>query len=158
MKERVNVIMKIVATNRKATHDYFIEQKFEAGIKLLGTEIKSIRASKVNINDAFVQIKNEEIFIINMHIGKYEFGNINNHDETRTRKLLLHKKEIFKLESRIKEEGYSVIPLKAYIEKGLVKVEIAIAKGKKNYDKRQDLKEKDSQLRIKKVLKEVGRQ
>ena len=157
MKERVSATMKIVATNRKATHDYFIEQKFEAGIQLKGTEIKSIRQSKSNINDAFIQVKNGELFVINMFISQYEYGNLFNHDETRTRKLLMHKKEILKLESKSKEDGYSLIPLKLYIEKGLAKLEIAIAKGKKTYDKRESLKERDQQMRIKKVLKEVNR-
>ncbi len=157
MKERVSAIMKIVATNRKATHDYFIEHKYEAGIQLLGTEIKSIRQSKANINDAFIQIKNGELFVINMHISHYEYGNQFNHDESRTRKLLMHKKEILKLEAKIKEDGYALIPLKLYIEKGLAKLEIAIAKGKKTYDKREALKEKDQQMRIKKVLKETNR-
>lgn len=146
---------KIVAQNRKARHEYFIDQTYEAGIQLKGTEIKSIRQSKANINDAFVTIKDGEMFIINMHIAKFEQGSIFNHEETRTRKLLLHKKEIIKLEAKAKEDGYTLIPLKLYLKEGLAKMEVAVAKGKKLYDKRQDLKEKDAQRHIKKTLKEA---
>lgn len=148
---------KIIAQNKKARHDYFIDQTHEAGIQLKGTEIKAIRQSKANINDAFVSIKNGEIFIINMHIAPYDHGNLFNHEETRTRKLLMHKKEILKLESKSKEDGYTLIPLKVYLNEGLAKVEIAVAKGKKLYDKREDLKEKDAQKHIKKTLKETFR-
>ena len=146
--------MKIIVQNKKASHDYFIETKYETGIKLVGSEVKSIRLGKANINDAFIQIKNGEAFIINMHISKYDYGNRFNHEETRTRKLLLHKKEIDRLFSQTKEAGYSLIPLKVYLKEGLIKLEIALARGKKNYDKRETLKEKDMQLRIKKQLKQ----
>lgn len=145
--------MKVMATNRKARHDYFIEDTYEAGIVLKGTEIKSIRAGKVNIADAYVLIRNEEAVIMNMHISKYEQGNQFNHDETRSRKLLLHKKEIIKIFNKIQRDNLTCIPLSVYIDKGLCKVEIAMAVGKKKYDKRQALKEKDQQSRIKKVLK-----
>lgn len=147
----------IVTQNKKARHDYFIEQAYEAGIHLRGTEVKSIREGKVSINDAYVQIKQGEIFIINMHISPYAFGNQFNHEETRTRKLLMHKKEILKIESKIKEDGYTVIPLKVYFVEGLVKVEIAIAKGKKLFDKRESLKAEDAKLHMKKTLKEAFR-
>ncbi|CCV64577.1 SsrA-binding protein [Alteracholeplasma palmae J233] len=145
--------MKIVAQNKKATHDYFIETRYEAGIQLLGSEVKSIRATKVNLNDAHVNIRNNEVYLLNMHISKYDFGNRFNHDELRTRKLLLNKKEILKLQSKIKEDGYTIIPLKVYLKDGLIKIEIALAKGKKNYDKRESLKEKDMQMRMKKQFK-----
>jgi len=145
--------MKVIATNRKARHDYFIETTYEAGIVLKGTEIKSVRAAKVNISDAYVLIRNEEAVIMNMHIGKYEHGNQFNHDVTRSRKLLLHKKEIIKIFNKITRDSLTCVPLQVYIEKGLCKVEIALAKGKKNYDKRQSLKEKDSNRRLSKVLK-----
>ncbi|MDY0211005.1 MAG: SsrA-binding protein SmpB [Acholeplasma sp.] len=145
----------IVAQNKKARHDYFITQTYEAGIQLKGTEIKSIRQHKANINDAFVSIKNGEIFIVNMHVAPYDHGNLFNHDETRTRKLLMHKKEIIKLEVKAKEDGFTIIPLKLYFNEGLAKLEIAVAKGKKLFDKREDLKEKDAQMYIKKTLKDA---
>lgn len=135
--EKVNV----VARNKKAHHDYFILDKFECGIVLTGTEIKSIRKSKVSIQDAYCQVKNNELFIINMHIAKYEEGNIFNHKETRNRKLLAHRSEIRKIAGKVSQEGLTIIPLSVYITNGLAKVEIAICKGKKNYDKRDDLRE-----------------
>ena len=153
MKEKIS----IVTQNKKAKHDYFIEQSYEAGLHLKGTEVKSIRDGKVSVNDAYVQIKQGEIFIINMHISPYTFGNLFNHEETRTRKLLMHKKEILKIEAKIKEDGYTVIPLKVYFVEGLAKVEIAIAKGKKLFDKRESLKEEDAKQHMKKTLKEAFR-
>ena len=143
--------MKIIAQNKKARHDYFIEESYEAGIQLLGSEIKSIRGGKVTINDAFVTIKDGEAFVHNMHISKYEFSNQFNHEETRTRKLLLHKKEIFKLFSKTREQGLTLIPLKIYLKEGLCKLEVGLAKGKKDYDKRESLKEKDQEMRLKKI-------
>ena len=145
--------MKIIAQNKKARHDYFIEDTFEAGVKLKGTEIKSIRLGKANLNDSFVTFKDGEAFVNNMHVATYEQGNIFNHEETRARKLLLHKKEIIKLYSRTKEQGYTIIPLKIYLKEGLCKIEIGLAKGKKDYDKRESLKERDMDMRLKKVLK-----
>ena len=145
--------MKIIAQNKKARHDYFIEDTFEAGVKLKGTEIKSIRLGKANLNDSFVTFKDGEAFVNNMHVATYEQGNIFNHEETRARKLLLHKKEIIKLYSRTKEQGYTIIPLKIYLKEGLCKIEIGLAKGKKDYDKRESLKEIDMDMRLKKVLK-----
>ncbi len=129
--------------NKKAYYDYFIEDELEAGISLSGTEIKSIRHGSVDLKDAFVNIKNNECFIINMYIAKYEEGNIFNHEERRTRKLLLHKKEILKLKEKTKIEGFTLIPLKLYFKKNKVKILIGVAKGKKLYDKRATLKEKD---------------
>jgi len=145
--------MKIISQNKKARHDYFIEETYEAGIKLMGSEIKSIRQGKVNLSDSYVTFKDGEAFILNMHISKYDYSNRFNHDETRTRKILLHKNEILKLFGKTREQGYAVIPLKVYLKDGLAKVEVGLAKGKKDYDKRQTLKEKDAQKRMDKILK-----
>lgn len=146
--------MKLIANNKKAHHDYFLDDKIECGIVLRGTEIKSVRAGKVNIKDSYCLIRNDEMVIMNMHISKYDHGNQFNHDETRSRKLLLHKKQIIKFQNKVNQQGLTIVPLKVYIEKGLCKVEIATGKGKKNYDKRQSLKEKDSKRRLDKALKE----
>jgi SsrA-binding protein len=148
--------MKLIAQNKKARHDYFIEELYEAGVKLLGSEIKSIRLGKVTVNDSFVTIKDGEAFVHNMHIAKYDFSNQFNHEETRPRKLLLHKKEIVKLFSKTREQGYTLIPLKIYLKEGLAKVEIGLAKGKKDYDKRETLKEKDQDMRLKKMMNRRG--
>lgn len=145
--------MKIIANNKKAYHDYFIEETYEAGIQLKGSEIKSIRQGKVNLSDSYVTFRNNEAFVINMHISKYDYSNMFNHEETRSRKLLLHKNQIVKLFTQTKLQGMSVIPLKVYLKDGLCKIEIGLAKGKKDYDKRQTLKEKDVQRRISKQLK-----
>lgn len=145
--------MKIVATNRKASHEYFILETYEAGIKLTGTEIKSVRLNKVNINDAYVMVKNEKPYIINMHIAKYEKGNIFNHDETRTRELLLHKKESIKLFNKVKLDGLALIPTKVYFVDALLKVEISLCRGKKLTDKREALKEADVKRSIEKAMK-----
>lgn len=149
--------MKIVATNRKATFEYFILDKYEAGIKLTGTEIKSVRLGQININDAYVIIRNNKVEIINMFIAKYEKGNIFNHEERRTRELLLHKKEIYKLATKIKLEGLTLVPLKAYFKESLLKIEIGLCKGKKLYDKRQSLKEETEKRRAQKALKNYQR-
>lgn len=145
--------MKLISQNKKARHDYFIEETYEAGIKLMGSEIKSIRLGKVNLSDSYVTFKDGEAYLLNMHISKYDYSSRYNHDETRTRKILLHKNEILKLFGKTREQGYSVIPLKVYLKDGLAKVEIGLAKGKKDYDKRQTLKEKDAQRRMDKILK-----
>lgn len=129
--------------NRKAKFDYFIETEIEAGIVLKGTEIKSLRNASCDIKDTYIRIKNNEAFIINMYIGKYEEGNIFNHEERRERKLLLHKKEIIKLQEYTTMEGYSLIPIKIYMKKNLAKVSIGICKGKKKYDKRDAIKKRD---------------
>lgn len=146
--------MKIISKNKKAMHDYFLTDKYECGVVLKGTEIKSVRAAKVSIKDAYARIKGNEIFIVNMHIAKYNHGNIFNHEETRTRKLLLHKKEIIKITNKVNQDALTLIPTLVYLEKGLCKIEIALAKGKKNYDKRQVLKEKDANRRMEKAMKE----
>lgn len=145
--------MVIVAENRKAYHEYFILDKYEAGIKLTGTEIKSIRAHKVNINDSYVIIKDMKVWAINMNIAKYDNGNIFNHDETRARELLLHKHEILKLFNKVKLEGCTIVPLKLYFKDALLKVEIGLCKGKNLHDKREDLKKRDSDMRVRKALK-----
>jgi SsrA-binding protein len=144
---------KIICNNKKAYHEYFIEEKFEAGMVLTGTEVKSIRMGKANLNDSFALVRSGEAFLNNLHISPYDFGNRENHDPDRMRKLLLHKKEITKLFSRIREQGYSLVPLRLYLKNGLVKVEMGLAKGKKLYDKRQDLKQKDHKLEMAKALK-----
>ena len=138
--------------NKKAYFDYFIEKELEAGIELVGTEIKSIRNGSVDLKDSFVHIKNNEAFVINMYIAKYEEGNRFNHDERRTRKLLLHKKEILKLKEEVSLEGKSIIPLKLYIKTGHAKLLIGLAQGKKNYDKRESIKKRDLEREIKSTL------
>ncbi|HHU55702.1 MAG TPA: SsrA-binding protein SmpB [Acholeplasmataceae bacterium] len=145
--------IKVVARNKKAEHNYFILETFEFGIVLKGTEIKSIRASKLSIQDAYCQVKNEELFIINMHIAKYDHGNIFNHDETRNRKLLAHKREIRRLLGKVKEEGLTLIPLEVYISRGFAKVKVGLCKGKKQYDKREDIKRKTIEREINKSMR-----
>ncbi len=140
--------------NRKARHDYFIEDEFECGIVLTGTEIKSIREGSCNIGDSYAIIRNGEIYILNMFIGIYKEGNIFNHEEKRTRKLLMHKKEILKLNDKIKLEGFTLIPLKVYFNKNRAKVLIGLCKGKKNYDKRETIKERDIKRQIDKQSKQ----
>ena len=129
--------------NRRARYDYIIEDSYEVGIVLTGTEIKSIREGKVNLKDSYAIIRNNEIFLLNTHISTYDKGNIFNHEETRTRKLLMHKNEILKLNNKVTLEGYTLIPLKIYFVRGKAKVQIGLCKGKKNYDKRQTIKERD---------------
>lgn len=138
--------------NRKAKFDYFIEETLECGIVLKGTEIKSIRDGKANLKDSYAIIKNNEIYILNMHISTYESGNIFNHEETRTRKLLAHKKEIFKLNSKLNIEGYTLIPVKLYLKDGKAKVLVGVAKGKKTFDKKQVIKERDIDRYNKKTI------
>jgi SsrA-binding protein len=133
----------VISTNRKAYYDYEILDKFEAGIALKGTEIKSIREGRVNIKDSFARVVKEEVFLMNMHISPYSHGNIQNHDPLRTRKLLLHRNEINKLLGTLTKKGLALIPLSLYFKKNRVKVELALAKGKKEYDRREDIKKKD---------------
>ena len=144
-------IMEII--NRKDRYDYQIEEEYEAGIVLTGTEIKSIRLGKVNIKDSYAIIRNEELFLLNTHIASYDKGNIFNHDEDRTRKLLMHKNEIKKLNNKVILEGYTLIPLKIYFVKGRAKVLIGLCKGKKNYDKRESIKKRDVEREIRKSYK-----
>ena len=147
----------VLARNKKAFHDYFIEDKLEAGIELVGTEVKSVKAGKTSIKESFIRIIKNEVFIMNMHIPPYEFGNIHNKPEARVRKLLLNRKEIEKWSAKIKEQGYTIVPLSVYTYKRLVKMEIGLAKGKKLHDKRETLKRKDQEKDMKKIQKNFGR-
>jgi SsrA-binding protein len=144
---------KLICNNKKAYHEFFIEEKFEAGMVLTGTEVKSLRMGRANLNDSFAMIKSGEAYLNNLHISPYEFGNRENHDPDRMRKLLMHKKEIVKLFSKIREQGYTLIPLRLYFKNGLVKAELGLAKGKKLYDKREDLKEKDQKREMAQAVK-----
>lgn len=146
--------IKIITHNRKSSFNYFLSDFLEAGIELTGTEIKSIRNNGVSLNDSYIVIKNHEAYILNMHIAPYKQGNIFNHDPLRTRKLLLHKREIYKLEAKVKEKSFTLVPTKVYFKQGRVKVEIALGKGKKDYDKRETIKERDSKRDIEKSLKQ----
>lgn len=144
---------RVVASNKKARRDYTIEDIYEAGIVLKGTEVKSIRNSKVSVNEAYCTINKGEVFINGMHVNPYEFGNIHNTDPTRPRKLLLNRREINKIVGKINEKGYTLIPLSVNLRKGLIKLDIALGKGKKNYDKRQDIAKKDADRRIEQAIK-----
>ena len=135
--------VRLVANNKKAYHDYFIDDTYEAGIELFGTEVKSLRSGKCSIKESFIRIERGEVFVYGMHVSPYEKGNIFNKDPLRVRKLLLHRYEINRLESKIAEKGYTVVPLRVYVKGSLVKVEIGLARGKKLYDKRQDIAKKD---------------
>lgn len=149
--------IKTLAKNKRAKHDYHIEEYFEAGIVLEGNEVKSIKDIKVSINEAFCQIRNGEAYIVNMHVTPYEYGQggFSKQDPTRLRKLLLHKKELRKIYGKINEKGYAFIPIEVKEKNGLIKVDVAIGKGKKLFDKRNDLKEKDDKRRIERTLKDM---
>ena len=144
---------KVIVFNRKASHEYFLEERFEVGLVLQGTEIKSIRKGHAQIKDAYISFTGNEAFIKEMHILAYEFGNRFNHDETRIRKLLLHKEEIIKLQQKVKLKGYTVVPISLYLEKGMAKMEVALAKGKDLHDKRNAERERDAKREIEKALK-----
>lgn len=148
---------KNLAENRKARHDYFIEETYEAGIELFGTEVKSVKLGKANLKDSYAEIKNNEIFVYNMHISPYEKGNIFNRDPLRPKKLLMHKNEIRRLSGYVSQKGYTLIPIALYQVRGLVKVELALAKGKKLYDKREDIAKRDAQREVEKHYKEIFR-
>ncbi|WP_059105940.1 SsrA-binding protein SmpB [Shouchella shacheensis] len=145
---------KVVAQNKKARHDYFIEETYEAGIVLTGTEIKSIRAGRMNLKESFARVRDGEVFLHNAHISEYEQGNRYNHEPTRARKLLLHRKQINSLIGQTQQQGYALVPLKVYIKNGMAKVLIGLAKGKKNYDKRETLKRKDAKREMERAIKE----
>ncbi len=145
---------KIVSSNKKARHDYFIEEVYEAGLSLTGTEIKSIRGGAVNLKDSFAKVQNGEVFVYNMHISPYEQGNRYNTDPMRPKKLLLHKKEIRKLDQAVSQDGLTLVPLDIYLVKGKAKLSLAIAKGKKLYDKREDIAKKDAKRDIDRKMKE----
>lgn len=149
--------VKIVATNRKATHDYTIEDRFEAGLVLTGTEIKSVRANRVNLSEGYVQIQRDELWLVNVHIAIYDPAGRRGHDPLRPRKLLLHRKEINRLIGRIRERGYTIVPLRMYLKKGRAKVEIALARGKRKYDKREAIQKRDAERDIRRDWKEQGR-
>jgi SsrA-binding protein len=149
--------IKIVATNRKATHDYTIEDRFEAGLALLGTEIKSIRAGQANLREGYVQVRGGELWLVNTHIAPYDPAGREGHDPLRPRKLLLHRKEIVKLLSRVQERGYTIIPLKIYLKNRRAKIEIALARGKRQYDKRETIARREAGRQIERALKERSR-
>ena len=144
---------KLVANNKKAYHDYFIDETYETGIALAGTEVKSIRMGKCSVKEAFVKVEKEEVWVYGMHISPYENGNIFNKDPLRPRKLLMHKYEIRKIASKMAEKGYTMVPLKVYLKGSLVKVEVGLARGKKLYDKRQDIAKKDQRREAEKEFK-----
>ena len=146
--------VKPLAQNKKAYHEYFIDDKYECGLALVGTEVKSIRAGKVNLKDSYVKIKHDEAYVIGMHVSPYEMGNIFNRDPFRERKLLLHKNEIRKLKQASQVDGYSIVPLSLYLKNGLVKMEIAVGKGKKLYDKRSSIAQRDAEREIERKLRE----
>ena len=148
--------IKIAAQNRKAFHDYFVEDRYEAGIELFGTEVKSIRAGTLNLKDAYCAVKDGELFVHGMHISPYEKGNIFNKDPVRTRKLLMHKREIRKLHALIKQDGYTLVPLSVYFKDARVKLEVGLCKGKKNYDKRDTAAKRDAQREIERTMKFRG--
>jgi SsrA-binding protein len=148
--------VKVIASNRKAGHEYFFLESHEVGIVLTGTEIKSVRAGKVSLSDTYCRVRNGELYVLNMHIAKYDQGNLFNHEETRERKLLMHRNEILRLGMRLKTEGLTLVPTKVYLKEGLCKLEIALAKGKKQYDKREVKKAEDVNRRLRKALKNVG--
>ncbi|MCC3355958.1 SsrA-binding protein SmpB [Bacillus sp. REN16] len=147
-------IGKVIAQNKKANHDYFIEETYETGIVLQGTEIKSLRNGRANLKDSYARVHNGEMFLYNLHISPYEQGNRYNHDPLRTRKLLLHKKEINKLIGLTKEEGYALVPIKIYLKNGYAKLLLGLGKGKKKYDKREDLKKKEAKRDIERAFRE----
>lgn len=145
---------KQIATNRKALHDYFVEDTYEAGIALTGTEIKSVRASRVNLRDGYVQMRDGEAWLLNVHISPYDFGNRENHEPRRERKLLLHRREIHKLQSKVAERGWTIVPLRMYLKQGLAKVEIALVRGKRQYDKRDAVAERDMDRELRRAVKD----
>lgn len=146
--------VKIMAKNQKAHHEYFIEERFEAGIELVGTEVKSVRAGTLSLKEAWCQVKDGQLYIKQLHISPYEKGNIFNKDPLRPRRLLLHKREILRLYGKVRQDGYSIIPLSVYLKNSLVKVEIALCRGKKLYDKRDDAAVRDAKRQIDRAMKE----
>ena len=144
-----------VASNRKALHDYFVEDTYEAGVALTGTEIKSVRANRVNLRDGFVQIRGGEAWLLNVHISPYDFGNRENHEPRRERRLLLHRQEIRKLQSKVAERGWTIVPLRLYLKDGRAKLEIALVRGKRLYDKREAVAERDMDRELRRTVKEA---
>ena len=149
---------KLIASNRKARHEYFIEETYEAGIALTGTEIQSVRQGRVSLGDAYAEVRGSEVFLVNSHIAEYDYGNRFNHNPRRPRKLLLHKSEIRRLDSRVRERGYTIVPLRMYLRGGLAKLEIGLARGKKMWDKRDDIANRDAQREIERTTKASRRE
>jgi SsrA-binding protein len=149
---------RTIIENRKARHEYMFLEKYEAGIELFGTEVKSLRAGKASLVDAFARVENGQVWLYNLHISPYDFGNINNHEEKRPRRLLLHKSEIAKLHAAVREKGLTLVPVRLYFSGALVKVELALARGKKLYDKRESMAERDSKRQIERTIKERSRE
>ncbi len=145
--------IKIIAQNKKAYHDYFVEEKYEAGVELFGTEVKSIRAGKVNVKESYCDIKDGEVFVVGMHISPYEQGNVFNKDPLRPKKLLLHKREILKLFGLVSQKGYTLVPLQVYLKNSRVKIEIGLCRGKKLYDKRDDMARNDAKRDMERAFK-----
>ena len=145
--------MKVISQNRKAYHDYSIEEKFEAGIALTGTEIKSVRAGRVNMGDGYARSENGELWLFNIHIAKYDPGSRANHEPRRPRKLLLHRRQINELSAQVMQRGYTLVPLRMYLKKGIAKVELGLARGKKLYDKRESIARRDAEQRMERALK-----
>ena len=154
MTKTTNDDIKVIARNRKAYHDYDILESMEAGLVLLGSEIKSIRAGRVNLSEGFAQFKDGEMWLLNVHISAYDEASIFGHEPLRPRKLLLHKKEIAQLHSQIRERGFTLVPLQLYLKRGRAKIQLAVARGKKNYDKREALREKEDKRNVERALKE----
>lgn len=150
--------VKQVATNRKAYHDYFLEDSYEAGIALTGTEIKSVRAAQVNLRDGFVLLRNGEAWLVNVHISPYDFGNRENHEPRRERRLLLHRREIRKLQGKVSERGWTIVPLRMYIKNGRAKLEIALVRGKRLYDKKDAIAERDANRELRRAVKELDQE
>ncbi len=148
--------IKIAAQNRKAYHDYYVEEKYEAGVELFGTEVKSIRAGTLNLKDSYCTVKNGELFAHNLHISPYEKGNIFNRDPDRDKRLLMHKREIAKLQAHVKQDGYAIVPLSVYFKDARVKVELGLCRGKKNYDKRDAAAKRDAQREIDRAMRSRG--
>ena len=148
-----NNSIKIIAQNKKAYHDYFVEEKYEAGVELFGTEVKSIRAGKVNVKESYCDIKDGEVFVLGMHISPYEQGNVFNKDPLRPKKLLLHKREILKLFGLVAQKGYTLVPLQVYLKNSRVKIEIGLCRGKKLYDKREDMARNDAKRDMERAFK-----
>ena len=149
--------IKIAAQNRKARHDYFVEDTYEAGIELFGTEVKSIRQGTLNLKDSYCVVKNGELLVLSMHISPYEKGNIFNRDPDRPKRLLMHKREILKLQALAQQDGYALVPLQVYFKNARVKVEIGLCKGKKNYDKRESIAQRDAKREMDRTMKERRR-
>ena len=148
--------VKIISQNKKAYHDYFVEEKYEAGVELFGTEVKSIRAGKVNVKESYCDIKDGEVFVLGMHISPYEQGNVFNKDPLRPKKLLLHKREILKLFGLVSQKGYTLVPLQVYLKNSRVKIEIGLCRGKKLYDKRDTIAKHDADREIERRMKDRG--